>query len=320
MRALVLAPFSDAGLRRLARLGDVVYESWLDTGRLYDPIELGRRLAEERFDILIVESDFVLAETLELAPGLRFVGICRGATNHVDLDAARERGVTVVYTPGRNATAVAELTLALLLALARRTDAASRYVRSGAWDDPTDPYRRFRGREVGGATVGVIGLGRIGRELAPRLVALGARVLAADPALTPQRASRLGAKLVPLAELLRRSDFVCLTAGGGGMILDAAAIRRMRPDAYLIQTGDPSALDYDALTDALANGRLAGGALDVFPGYPLPASHPLLALDNVILMPHIGGATVETVTRHSRMVAGEIERWLRGEPLRYRVV
>jgi len=316
MRALVLAPFSPAGLRRLRCHGEVVYESWLETRRLQEPEALGRRLQSEGFDVLIVESDFVLAETLDLAPCLRFVGVCRGALNHVDLDAARARGVVVSHAPGRNAAAVAELTIGLIFALARQTSAAGRYVRGSGWQDPTEPYIRFRGREVAGATVGVIGLGRIGRELAYRLVALGARVLATDPAVSGARGVPAGVRLVGLPALLRRSAFVCLVAGGGEIVgeRELALIRR---DAHLVLTGDPATLDYEALIAALSAGRLAGAALDVFPGYPLPDTDPLLALDNVILTPHLGGATSETVARHSRMIAGDLERFLRGAPLRY---
>jgi D-3-phosphoglycerate dehydrogenase len=320
MRALVLAPFSDAGLERLSRRGEVVHESWLVSGRLQDPEELGRRLDDEGCDVLVVESDFVLAETIALAPGLRFVGVCRGALNQVDLEAARAHGVAVSHAPGRNAVAVAELAVGLLLTLLRRLAAAATYVRDGSWQDPTSAYLELRGREIAGATVGVVGYGRIGRALVRRLVGLGARVLVSDPAASARRVAGAGAALVPLAPLLRRSDAVCLVAGGGAIILGERELAIMKPGAYLVQTGDPAALDYAALTAALAQRRLAGAALDVFPGYPLPAADPLLKLDNVLLTPHIGGATAETVARHSRMIAGEIERWLDGRPRRYAAV
>ncbi|MGH7621700.1 MAG: 3-phosphoglycerate dehydrogenase, partial [Gemmatimonadaceae bacterium] len=120
MRALILAPFADRWLSRLRRLGDVTYESWLDTHRIYDPEELGARLAASGTDVLVVEADFIFEELFESAPGLRLVGICRNALNQVDLEAAAEHGVQITHAPGRNTNAVAEMTLGLMLALARQ--------------------------------------------------------------------------------------------------------------------------------------------------------------------------------------------------------
>lgn len=320
MRALILAPFSERALRRLRARLDVVYESWLETRRLHDPDELGVRLQEEGFDILVVEADFVFAEVFDAAPNLRFVGVCRNALNHVDLDAATERGVAVAHTPSRNAAAVAELTLGLMLSLARRIPGADRYVRAGEWQDPAEPYRTLRGREIGGSTVGVVGLGRIGAEVARRAHALGARVLAYDPFVAPRRAAALGATPTSLPALMRRSDFVTLhvplTSSTAGLI-SSRLIDQMKPTAYLINTAAAEVVDYAALSERLQSGRIAGAALDVFVGHPLPASSPLLRLPNVILTPHIGGATEETVERHSRMIAGDILRFLDGRPLRH---
>lgn len=320
MRALILAPFSERALRRLRARLDVVYESWLESRRLQDPDELGSRLRDEGFDILVVEADFVFAEVFDVAPNLRFVGVCRNALNHVDLDAAAEHGVTVVHTPSRNAAAVAELTLGLMLTLARHIAAADRYVRDGEWRDPAEPYRTFRGREIGGSTVGVVGLGQIGAEVARRAHALGARVLAHDPFVTARRAAALGARLVRLADLMRRSDFVTLhlpLTGSTTGLISARLLDQMKPTAFLINTAAAAVVDYAALGERLRSGRLAGAALDVFEGHPLPPSSPLLGLQNVILTPHIGGATEETVERHSRMIAGDILRFLDGQPPRH---
>ncbi len=319
MRVLVLAPFSSHALERLRRRVDVTHESWLETRRLWDPEKLGQRLHAEGYGALIVEADFVFTETFDAAPGLRFVGICRNATNQVDIDAATGRGVVVVNAPARNAVAVAELTLGLMLSLARGIPRADAFVKAREWRDPTEAYVRLRGREVSGSTVGVVGLGRIGSEVARRCAALGARVLASDPFVTARRARAVGATLVDLYTLLRRSDFVTIHASapaGGKPVIDARALRKMKRGAYLLNLGAASALDYGALADVLSEGRIAGAGLDVYEGHPVPPSSPLLDLPNVVLTPHIGGATVETVERHSRMIAEDLERFLRGLPPR----
>jgi phosphoglycerate dehydrogenase-like enzyme len=182
-----------------------------------------------------------------------------------------------------------------------------------------EAYLNFQGRELAGSVVGIIGLGHVGREVATRLQALGARVLAFDPYVPPRRLRAMGVTPVGLAQLMRRSDFVtihaALTQESEGLV-NAAMLRRMKPGAYLVNTGAAAVVDSAALVRCLEERRIAGAALDVFEGQPLPASSPYLKLDNVILTPHIGGATGETVARHSRMMTEDIERFLRGLPPR----
>ncbi|HYM14018.1 MAG TPA: NAD(P)-dependent oxidoreductase [Dehalococcoidia bacterium] len=320
MRVLILAPFSTTSLTRLGQRVQVIVESWLDTNRLQDPEQLGARLALEQFDVVIVEADFIFAEVFEAAPRLRLVGVCRNALHQVDLPAASARGVPVVHAPGRNTAAVAEMTLALMLALARRIPQASAMVLGGGWRDPAQGYRMFRGREIAGATVGVVGFGQIGRAVARRCVALGARVLVHDPFVPPRQVAALGGAVATLERLAARSDFVTLhlpDIDATRHLVDTAFLARLRRGAYLINTGGGGCVDPDALAEALAERRIAGAALDVFEGQPLPASSPLCSAPNVILTPHIGGATAETVERHSRMMTAEVERLLDGRPLRH---
>jgi phosphoglycerate dehydrogenase-like enzyme len=322
MRALILAPFSDDCLARLCRRGDVVHDSWLDTGRLQDPAALGARLSADRFDVLVVEADFVFEEVFEQARELRLVGICRNALNQVDIDAATAHGVAVTHAPGRNTSAVAELTLGMMLALARRIPDAHRLVAGGGWGDPTAGYRLFRGREVAGSTVGVIGFGQIGREVARLCVALGARVLAHDPFVPEEEIRQQGATRASLDEIAQASDFVTLHVSDADQtrrMIDAAFLGRMKRSAFLVNTSSGSAVDADALAAALEDGAIAGAALDVFEGQPLPASSPLMSAPRLLLTPHIGGATEETIARHSLMITEEIERLLDGQPLRHLV-
>ena len=312
-RALILAPFSESGLAGLRQRLDVFYESWLETRRLHDPDELGSRLENERIGLLVVEADFVLTEVFEAAPSLRFVGVCRGSTGHVDLEAATRHRVLVVNTPARNAQAVAEHALGLMLSLARQLPKAHRYVVEGCWRNPAEPYMTMRGIELAGRTLGIIGLGAIGRRLAATASALGMRCLAYDPYVgqAPQ-----GAKLVGLDDLLGQSDFVSIhtpmTEETKGLLGDRQ-LGLMKPTAFLINLSDAAIVMEDALVKALREHRIAGAALDVFETHPIAPHSPLLSLDNVVLTPHLGGATEETIQRHSQMMTDDIQRFLAGK-------
>ncbi len=309
--ALVLAPFSGAALERLGRRLSVTHESWMETLRLHDPEELGDRLDALGAVALVVESDFVFDETFERAPSLRFVGVCRAALNHIDVAAATERGVVVVNAPARNAPAVAEHVLGLMLSLARRIPAADRYVRDGLWRSPDEPYRLLRGVELGGRTLGLIGLGAIGRRLAAMATSLGMTALAYDP----YAADVAGVEMTDLPSLLAGSDFVAtlapMTAETSGM-LDAQALSSMRPGAFLVMASGVAVADTAALLGALAEGRLAGAAADVFDTHPIAPDSPLLGAPNMVLTPHVAGATDETIERHSDMITGDLLRFLDG--------
>ena len=316
MKALIRAPFAERWLQRLREQLDVVYEPWIEERRIYGPDELAARVRNEGFSILLVEADFMF-EPVFAVPGLRLAGTCRNALDQVDLKAASAHGVPVLHAPGRNNVAVAELAVGLMVAIARHLPAAHAHVAGGQWRDPIDTYIRFQGREIAGSVVGIVGLGQIGAEVARRAQALGARVLASDPYAPKRRAEKLGVRLVSLRTLLRQADFVTMhTSQMKTVIIDGGGLDLMKPTAYLVNTGAPGALDYDALAERLKARRIAGAALDVFPGFVLSSSSPLLELDNVILTPHIGGATRETVERQSRMLGEEVLRFVQGKRLR----
>lgn len=304
------------GLKRLAALGAAVHEPWTETQVLWDPEELGSRLEAEDFDALVVEADFVFEEVFSTAPRLRIVGVCRGALNQVDLLPATEKGVVVVHAPGRNARAVAELVIGQILGLARRIPMAERYLREGRWIEPTGPYIEFQGRELSGATLGIIGLGAIGTAVAKLASAIGMKIVAYDPfAKAVTKVAR-----VELDQLLEIADFVSIhvpdteeTAG----LLGAREFQKMKPTACLINVTANAVIDQKALVSALTERRLAGAALDVHEAHPIPPHSLYLDLPNVILTPHIGGATRETIERHSSMIAEDMERYVAGKKPRY---
>ena len=312
-RALVLAPFSGEALDALGAVMPVIYESWMDTRRLHAPDELSRRIVQEDVGVLVVEADFVFEEVFQDGGPLRFLGVCRSAVDHVDLESATRHGVAVVNTPGRNAQAVAELTMGLILSLARRIPQMDGYVKAGAWDNPVGPYVSMRGVELRGKTLGLVGLGAIGGAVSRLAGAFGMRVAAYDPYV----GAREGVTLAGLDEVLSASDVVSVHTSGaspnGGPLLDEERLRRMRPGAYLVNTASHSVVDEAALVEGLRSGRIAGAALDVHRSHPIPPDSPLLGIPNVLLTPHVGGATDGTVERHSSMMVDDIQRYLQGK-------
>ena len=319
MKALILAPFAQESLEGLRKRITVIYEPWTETKRLWDPAELAVRLTDEAIEAVVMEVDFLFDEVFEDPSPLRFIGLCRNATNQVDIEAASARGVVVANTPGRNAVAVAEMTIALAFALARRIPEAHSYVSSGGWEDPLTPYTDLRGTELSGKTLGVVGLGAIGKRVARLGHALGMRVVGYDPYATAPKYVVTSS----LEDLLMNSNLVTLhvpeTPETIGM-LNADRLALMQPGSYLINTASAALVDEAALVEALKTGKLAGAALDVFETHPVVPNSPLLKLDNVVLTPHIGGATTETVGRYSQMIARDLLRFVsRAKPAPTRV-
>ena len=262
------------------------------------------------------------AKVLAAAPELRLVACARSGAVNVNLEEAKRRGVVVCNAPGRNARAVAEFTVALIIDVTKGLARGHRdLTAAGRWR--TDLYRHDTvGEDLAALTVGLLGMGHIGRLLAPLLTAFGARVLGCDPYVPARVLAAAGVEPCGFAELLARSDVVSLHARhrpGTAPLLGARELAQMRRGAYLIQTARSPLLDYDALARELAHGHLAGAAIDVFPDEPLPAGHPLAALPNVTLTPHIAGASRGSARAGAGMAAAAVAAWLRGEPPPHRM-
>ena len=258
------------------------------------------------------------AAVIEAAPRLRLIQKIGVGVNTIALDAARARGIAVCNMPGTNTAAVAEMTLALMLACLRRLPQLDRDTRRGlGWLRPSDEMDRFG--ELGGRTVGLVGYGAVPQRLAPALAALGAKLLYWNRSPRPDAL----AEHVPLRELLERSDIVSLhlpLVPETDRLIDAVALGRMKPGAILVNTARGGLVDEPALIDALRSGPLRAAGLDVFAQEPLPAEHPLYELDNVVMAPHLAWLTPETLER-SLVVAVENCRRLRdGTLLLHRVV
>lgn len=258
--------------------------------------------------LIVRSATKVTATMLDQAPNLRAVGRAGVGVDNIDVAAASERGLPVFNSPGGNTVAAAELTMALMLSLARRVTEADHSVRAGNWDRP-----RFRGVELRGKKLGLIGAGRIGGEVARRCRVFGMDVIAYDPYLHPGRAAELDVRLVDLDELLTESDVISLhvpLTDETRRLIDERAFNRMKKKAFVINASRGGVIDERALAGALERGELGGAALDVYEVEPLPADSPLRGAPNLVLTPHLGASTAEAQVEVAREVSTAILRAL----------
>lgn len=252
----------------------------------------------------------ITARVLDALPELRLICKHGVGVDNIDVDAARERGVTVCNVPGANRHAVADFAFALLLSLARSIPHADRLTRTGEWP-------RLFGAGVHGKTLGIVGLGNIGREVARRASGFDMQVLAYDPFPAPGIEAQLGVELCALDDLCARSDFISLHVGLDAStrhLIDARALTLMKPSAMLINAARGGIVDEDALHVALRDRRIAGAALDAFEQEP-PYGSALLELDSVIATSHIAGYTEDALTALSLSCVENVLRLAKGEPL-----
>jgi D-3-phosphoglycerate dehydrogenase len=259
----------------------------------------------------------VTRSVFDAGQALRIIGCCRSGTVNINVAAASERGIPVVNAPGRNAPAVVEFTLGLILAERRGIARAHAGLIDGVWRG--DLYRYDRaGRELGGQTIGLIGLGVVAQALVPCLKPFGLRVLTYDPYVPAARCAELGVEQVDLEVLLQESDIVSLharlTPQTAGMI-GRHELALMKSGAYLINTARGGLVDHDALYDALASGHLGGAALDCLPSEPPAVDWPMLKLQNVTLTPHIAGASQGSAHRGAEDVVRDVANFMAGRPL-----
>lgn len=258
---------------------------------------------------LIVRSTTrVTPEMMDMATALEGIGRAGVGVDNIDIGAATQRGIAVFNAPTGNSNAAVELTMALLLSLARRVTAADRSVREGRWDRSS-----FQGVELRGRTLGLIGAGNIGGEVARLAQAFGMKVLVYDPYLSDERAAALGVALVDLGWVLETADLISLhvplTDETKGLI-DASAIEKMKKTSFLLNASRGGVVDEDAVAAALHDGRIAGAALDVYESEPLPPESPLRLAPNLVLTPHLGASTDEAQIGVAFEVSEKLKRML----------
>jgi len=319
MKAFVTSPFHEAGFTILKKYMTIAYENWRETGVLYrDSTDYITKIKKEKADVLITEGDMIDADVLSSCD-IKIIGVCRGYPDNVDMEIATEKGIPVFFTPDRNADAVADLTVGLMLCQLRHMTESDRVLKSGTFfvdsgEKLAEIYRRFLGWELGGKIVGIIGLGGVGYRVAKRLkFGFDTNILVYDPYVDEKKVKEVDGKKIDLETLLKKSDLVSLHAKVTdetlGMIGEKE-IKLMKSTAYFFNTARAALVDEDALFNALKEKRIAGAGLDVFGSEPVDSDNRFLELDNVTVTPHSGGSTFDSEIKQSLMIAEDIEKYL----------
>ena len=302
-KVLVSDKLSDGGLEilRAAKGIEVDYKPGLNEDELAEIIG--------NYNGLVIRSGSKVTEkVLNRANALRVVGRAGIGVDNVDVPAASRRGIVVMNTPTGNAVTTAEHALSLLMSLARKIPQATASMRTGKWEKT-----KFQGREIAGKTLGVIGMGNIGRIVANRAQGLKMQVIAFDPVLSAERAANLGIQLVSLDELFSKADFITIHAPltpDTANLIGPAALGKMKKDALLVNAARGGIVDEGALAAAVTEGRIAGAALDVFVDEPLGKDSPLLGVEDIILTPHLGASTSEAQERVALEIAEQVVDYL----------
>lgn len=332
MRILITAPFHKSGLKRLQELEncEVKYESWRDTGKIYfDDEELILKLNDDQIDIFITETDEVDAWVIEKT-NLKLIASARGTPVNVDEEAAAEKNIPVIYTPHRNADAVADLTVAMMLTQARKMIELDRLLKGGKFntaeieteEEFTEFYRRFQGVELGGLTIGIIGFGAIGSRVAQRLYnGFRSKILYYDPYVPANHmiVIETNAEPVSLETLMKESDMITIHTPPieeTDELVNAEMIALMKPTAHFFNLARSYCIDEDALYEAIKEKRIAGAGLDVFDEEPCDSDNRFLEFDNVTVMPHFGGNTVDVVHHQTNMITEDVINFLQAKPIK----
>ena len=304
VKVLVAAPLHEKAIEVLKNAGfEVVYEEYPDEERLIE-------LVGDVEAIIVRSKPKVTRRVIDAAPKLKVIGRAGVGLDNIDLEAAKERGIKVVNSPAASSRSVAELVFGLLFAVARKIAFADRKMREGVW-----AKKQCMGIELEGKTMGVIGFGRIGYNVARIANAFGMRVLLYDPYPNEERAKEVGGTFASLEDLLKESDVVTLhvpLVDATYHLINEERLKLMKPTAILINAARGAVVDNEALVKALQEGWIAGAGLDVYEEEPLPKDHPLTKLDNVVLTPHIGASTEEAQMRAGVQVAEQIVEIMKG--------
>jgi D-3-phosphoglycerate dehydrogenase len=290
-------------------------------------------------EILIVEFEEVSKKIIDNCPYLRLIACTRGNPINIDCKAALERKIPVLYTPGRNANAVAEFIVGGMISLCRNMGRANHEIRNGRYlgkpagdvykpsdkddlvwliEEKDSPYTEYKGFEISGKTLGFVGFGAIGARTSELLSGFNMQFIVYDPYLAPETAKKYKVKPAGLNEVFSQSDFVsinCKVTGETTGMIGREQFDRMKKGAYLINTARGKIIKQKDFVDSMRDGKIAGAVLDVFWQEPLPGNHPLLEMPNVLITPHIAGASHDVVTGYSRVILDDIRNYAQNKTL-----
>lgn len=339
MRALVTAELDKNLIPELQKLCELTFAGWYTEKRLLDEDEIINLMGDK--EILITSYDAITEKVIQSCQNLQLIICTRANPVNINISAAALRNIPLIYTPGRNSDSTAEYTIAMMLSIARNIPMAYHSLKNGKYlleadnqemqqkgelkEDVTwalggeSPYLYFKGFQLKGKTLGLLGYGSIGKKVASLANAFGMNIFVYDPYVSQSEFEDITIKKVSLDELLKNADFItchCSVTPETRGLISKDELELMKPTAYLINTSRGAIIDEHALIVALRNKKIAGAALDVFSSEPLATDHPFVQeLDNVVITPHLGGATYDVLTNHTVMVIDELRRFLNKQTL-----
>lgn len=302
-KVLIADQIDENGINELKEVTEVIVQTDITSNGLINSIK--------DFDAIIVRSRTkVTRKVIEASSKLKIIARAGVGVDNVDVEAATEKGIMVVNAPESASVTVAELTIGLILSLIRKISVADKSVKGGEWEK-----NKFMGMELAGKTLGIIGMGRIGTQVAIRCKAFAMNILVYDPYLSKIDASKMGVSIVNLETLLRNADVITIhvpLTSETKHLISKDELNLMKENAFIVNCARGSIINEDDLYDALCEGKIGGTGLDVFENEP-PKNNLLLGLDNLVVTPHIGASTIEAQHDAALIVAKEIKRFFRGE-------
>lgn len=340
MKALITAEIDKELSKKLEQLCTVTFAGWSISQKKLSEGEIIELM--EGKEILITSYDEITHKVITACKELKLIACTRSNPVNIDIKAATEKKIPVLYTPGRNADSAAEFTIALILNIARRIPMAYKALKDGeylqnkpstpaiknglqkdiTWAlNSTSPYVIFKGTQLKTKILGLIGYGAIGKKVSRIARSLGMYVYVFDPYVSEIELNDNSQQKVGLEQLLKEADFIschCKVTQETTKLIGEQELQLMKSNAYLINTSRGAIIDENALVKALKNKEIAGAALDVFENEPLWKDHPFITeLDNIVITPHLGGATVDAITNHTKMIIEDLQRFIKGEKLLY---
>lgn len=340
MEVLLTAEFDKSALSELEDLFNVTYAGWFVEERVLGEDELVNLIVGK--EIFITSYDNITRRVIEAGNNLKLIACTRANPVNIDVKAAKDMGIKVIYTPGRNSHTTAEFTIAMMLSIARKIPMMYQDLKNGKFlsdkkvenktlgglkQDVTwalggdSPYILYKGTQLYGKNLGIIGYGNIGRKVGNIAKAFGMNLLIYDPYAKVPEVQEENEKFHSFDYVLKSSDFVtchCSVTEDTRKLINKEAFDHMKDSAYFINTSRGAIVDEKALIEALREKRIAGAAVDVFESEPLVRNHPFIKeLDNIVVTAHIGGASWDVITNHSKMIVSDIKRFKKNEELIY---